>query len=75
MHAAQAALCAGDQGRFLEYQDALFRAWREEDVAAYDDMYNLVDTDFNGVAVTVFADAIAQVEGIMLGSKSSRRNF
>ena len=35
MRAAQAALCAGDQGRFLEYQNALFRAWREEDVAAY----------------------------------------
>jgi protein-disulfide isomerase len=26
MRAGQAALCAGDQGRFLEYQDALFRA-------------------------------------------------
>jgi len=35
MRAAQAALCAGDQGRFLEYQDALFRAWREEDADAY----------------------------------------
>lgn len=26
--AAEAALCAGDQGRFLEYQDALFCAYR-----------------------------------------------
>ena len=31
MRAAEAALCAGDQGHFLEYQDALFRAWREEE--------------------------------------------
>lgn len=31
MRAAEAALCAGDQGRFLEYQDALFRAWREQE--------------------------------------------
>ncbi|MGB5924588.1 MAG: thioredoxin domain-containing protein [Dehalococcoidia bacterium] len=29
--AAEAALCAGDQGRFLEYQDAVFAAWREEE--------------------------------------------
>ena len=37
MRAAEAALCAGDQGRFLEYQDALFRAWREEeeDIAVF----------------------------------------
>lgn len=28
MRAAQAALCAGDQGRFLEYKDALFSAYR-----------------------------------------------
>jgi protein-disulfide isomerase len=31
IRAAGAALCAGDQGRFLEYQDALFRAWREQE--------------------------------------------
>jgi len=35
MRAAQATLCAGDLGHFLEYQDALFRVWREEDAAAY----------------------------------------
>jgi protein-disulfide isomerase len=37
MRAAEAALCADDQGRFLEYQDAVFRAWREqgEDYAAF----------------------------------------
>jgi len=37
MRAAEAALCAGDQGRFLEYQDALFRAWheQEEDYAVF----------------------------------------
>ena len=31
MRAAEAALCAGDQGRFLEYQDDLFAAWREQE--------------------------------------------
>ena len=31
MRAAQAALCARDQGRFLEYQDAVFAAWREQE--------------------------------------------
>lgn len=31
MRAAEAALCAGDQGCFLEYQEALFRAWREQE--------------------------------------------
>ena len=40
-----------------------------------DDLYNFVDTDFDGIADTVFADAIAQVEGILLGSKSHRRDF
>ena len=35
LRAAEAALCAGDQGRFLEYQDALFRAWREKGADAY----------------------------------------
>ena len=35
LRAAEAALCAADQGLFLEYQDALFRAWREEDADAY----------------------------------------
>ena len=35
MRAAEAALCAGDQGCFLEYQGALFRAWPEEDIAVY----------------------------------------
>jgi protein-disulfide isomerase len=34
MRAAEAALCAGDQGKFLEYTDALFRAWREEEDTA-----------------------------------------
>jgi protein-disulfide isomerase len=31
MRAAQAALCAGDQDKFPEYTDALFRAYAEED--------------------------------------------
>jgi protein-disulfide isomerase len=31
MRAAEAALCAGDQGRFWEYQDDLFNAWREQE--------------------------------------------
>lgn len=36
MQAAQAALCAGDQGKFLEYTDALFDAWiEEEDIAVF----------------------------------------
>lgn len=32
---AEAALCAGDQDRSLEYQDTLFRAWREENIAVF----------------------------------------
>ena len=35
IRAAEAALCAADQGRFLEYQDALFDAWRDGDGATY----------------------------------------
>jgi protein-disulfide isomerase len=31
MRAAEAALCAGDQGKFLEYTDALFSAYGEEE--------------------------------------------
>jgi len=31
MHAAEAALCAGAQGKFLEYADALFSAYGEEE--------------------------------------------
>jgi protein-disulfide isomerase len=31
MRGAEAALCAGDQGRFLEYMDALFDAYAEEE--------------------------------------------
>ena len=31
MRAAEAALCAGDQGKFLEYIDALFSAYGEEE--------------------------------------------
>lgn len=34
MRAAQAALCAGDQGKFSEYTDALFNAYREEEDTA-----------------------------------------
>ena len=29
LQAAEAALCAGDQGQFLEYSGALFTAWRQ----------------------------------------------
>jgi len=35
LHAAEAALCAADQGRFLEYRNALFDAWRKKDADAY----------------------------------------
>jgi predicted DsbA family dithiol-disulfide isomerase len=35
MRAAEVALCAADQGKFTEYQDALFTAWLEKDAAAY----------------------------------------
>ena len=43
MRAAQAALCAGDQGCFLEYEDALFDAWREEEDSAVFSVEALVD--------------------------------
>ena len=42
MRAAEAALCAGDRDRFLEYQDALFDAWREEEDIAVFSMEALV---------------------------------
>jgi protein-disulfide isomerase len=35
LRAAMAALCAADQGKFQEYTDALFKAWREKDYQAY----------------------------------------
>jgi len=35
LRAAEAALCAADQGLFAEYQAALFAAWRESDGDAY----------------------------------------
>jgi protein-disulfide isomerase len=31
LRAVQAALCASDQGRFIDYQDALFHAWRDSE--------------------------------------------
>jgi len=31
LRAAEATLCAGDQGRFIDYQDALFHAWRDSE--------------------------------------------
>jgi len=31
LRAAEATLCAGDQGRFIDYQDALFDAWRDSE--------------------------------------------
>jgi protein-disulfide isomerase len=33
--AAEAALCAADQNRFVEYEDALFNAWLKKDADAY----------------------------------------
>jgi len=33
--AAEASLCAADQGRFWEYRDALFSAWRQKGYSAY----------------------------------------
>jgi len=35
MRAAEAALCAADQGKFGEYRDAIFAAWRQRGPAAY----------------------------------------
>ena len=37
LRAAEATLCAGDQGRFIDYQDALFDAWldSEEDLETF----------------------------------------
>jgi len=32
--AAEAALCAADQGRFWEYRDAVFSAWRQKGPSA-----------------------------------------
>lgn len=33
--AAQAALCSADQGHYWEYQNALFKAWLDDDSTAY----------------------------------------
>ena len=35
LRAAEAALCAAEQGRFWDYRDVIFTAWRQTDSAAY----------------------------------------
>jgi protein-disulfide isomerase len=43
MQAAQAALCAGDQGKFSEYTDALFSAYSEQEDLAVFSVESLTD--------------------------------
>jgi len=59
MRAAEAALCAGDQGCFLEYEDALFDAWREEEDSAVFSVEALISLATElGLDEATFADCL-----------------
>lgn len=59
MRGAEAALCAGDQGYFLEYEDALFNAWREEEDYAIFSVESLIELGASlGLDEAAFADCL-----------------
>ena len=62
MQAAEGALCAGDQGRFVEYEDALFDAWIEEEDSAI----------FSAEALTSLAAELGLDEATFAGCLNSR---
>jgi protein-disulfide isomerase len=67
MWAAQAALCAGDQDRFLEYQDALFRAYR----ASGEDPETFSTDPLVALATSLGLDAVAFRSCLESGSKEA----
>ncbi len=63
--AAQAALQAGDQGKFAEYEDALFKSWSEIGTEAYS-VYDLLR-----LATSLGLDADAMRRGLEAGTKKA----
>jgi protein-disulfide isomerase len=55
LRAAEATLCAGDQGRFIDYQDALFRAWRD----SYEDLQTFSIEELVALATSLGLDTAA----------------
>ena len=66
MRAAEATLCAGDQGRLLEYEDALFDAWREEEDSAVFSVETLT-----GLAAALGLDEAAFASCLNSGAKEA----
>jgi len=65
MRAAQAALCAADQGRFWEYRDAILSAWSKDGKAAYS------DEELRRAAATVGLNAEAFSACLSSGTKEA----
>lgn len=68
LRAAEAALCAGDQGRFLDYQDALFRAWRDSE----EDLETLSVDELVALATSLGLDGAAFEGCLESGDKESQ---
>lgn len=56
--AAEAALCAADQERFAEYEDALFQAWASEDFSAFSSAALVDRASWLGLDDVPFADCL-----------------
>lgn len=56
--AAQAAYCAGDQGKFWEYHDALFANWLGEDVGSFTPRRLAAIADLLGLDTRAFQDCL-----------------
>jgi len=68
LRAAQAALCAGDQGRFIDYQDALFHAWRDSE----EDLETFSMDELVALATSLGLDAAAFRSCLESGDKESQ---
>lgn len=53
-HAANAALCASDQGHFWDYQQVLLANWNGENMGAYSDAHLIVFAENLGLDMTTF---------------------
>ena len=67
LRAAGAALCAGDQDRFLEYQDALFRAWH----SSGEDLETFSVDQLVALASSLGLDAVAFRSCLESGAKEA----
>jgi len=68
LRAAQAALCAGDQGRFMDYQDALFQDWRDSE----EDLETFSMDELVALATSLGLDAAAFRSCLESGDKESQ---